>query len=335
MRTPSLEVLAFLPVPLQSHLRVVLGASAGHTLTAMDRWEPFAEAVRAATADVVVIDPCADGTSRAPQLAALLDAQPATPVVIYTPVSPLTFQAISDLAQHSTHHAAQHVVLHRYDDEPRRFLELIENQPGNALSLALLDRLGPAMAALPPGLTRAVERLVRRPTEFRGVGELATAARITVRTAYRHLAGAGFSSPRALVVGARLLRAYAFARDPRLSLEVIAAKVGYSAPRMLTKHMREVVGVTPRAVRRQIRPSEFVDVVAQWLYPMPIPTALLAAGRGVVLDTAEGWDIDARSDAERLVGDTIVREHPADVAQPSADRPRGPATRHAPRARLP
>jgi AraC-like DNA-binding protein len=130
-------------------------------------------------------------------------------------------------------------------------------------------RLAPALADLPPALTRAVERLVRQPTDFHDVGDLAATARVTIRTAYRHLAVAGFTSPRALLVGARLLRAYAYARDPRQSLEAIAAKVGYSAPRMMAKHMREVIGVTPRAVRRQVRPWEFVDTLAAWLCPSP------------------------------------------------------------------
>jgi len=276
VRPISLDVLAFLPAPLQSHLRVVLGGTRGHILTAVDQWDAFAHGVRRATSDVVVVDPCADGVSRAASLAALLDSHPATPVVIYTPVSPLSFRAIAELGRHSAHEAVHQIVLHRYDDEPHRFLEMLERQPGNALSVALLDRLAPALAELPPSLSRAVERLVRQPMDFHDVGDLAATARITVRTAYRHLAIAGFASPRALLVGARLLRAYAYARDPRQSLEAIAAKVGYSAPRMMAKHMREVTGVTPRAVRRQVRPGEFVDTLALWLCRLPIPPIPIA-----------------------------------------------------------
>jgi len=41
VRAVSLDVLAYLPAPLQSHLRVVLGATRGHVLTAPDRWEQF------------------------------------------------------------------------------------------------------------------------------------------------------------------------------------------------------------------------------------------------------------------------------------------------------
>ncbi len=305
MRAVSLDVLSYLPAPLQSHLRVVLGGTHGHILTAADRWEGFIEELRRATSDVVVVDPCADGVSRAVALAAALDAHPATPVVIYTPVSPLSFRAIAELGRYSANQAAHQIVLHRYDDEPRRFLEMLERQPGNALSVALLDRLAPALSDLPPALARAVERLVRQPTDFHDVSDLAATARVTIRTAYRHLAGAGFTSPRALLVGARLLRAYAYARDPRQSLEAIATKVGYSAPRMMAKHMREVIGVTPRAVRRQVRPWEFVDTLASWLCPSPEPAITLArrtpAPRTPVrfAGAASAWDgpVHARADA--------------------------------------
>jgi AraC-like DNA-binding protein len=334
VRAVSLDVLSYLPAPLQSHLRVVLGGTHGHILTAADRWEGFIDELRRATSDVVVVDPCADGVSRAAALAVALDAHPATPVVIYTPVSPLSFRAIAELGRHSAHHAVHQIVLHRYDDEPRRFLEMLERQPGNALSVALLDRLAPALADLPPALTRAVERLVRQPTDFHDVGDLASAARVTIRTAYRHLAGAGFTSPRALLVGARLLRAYAYARDPRQSLEAIAAKVGYSAPRMMAKHMREVIGVTPRAVRRQVRPWEFVDTLATWLCSPPAPAIALSSRRiaprriaarppGRIADAAHLWDHTVHVLADAAPAPDAARSLPAlDTSWP--DQPSRP-----------
>jgi AraC-like DNA-binding protein len=267
MRAIRLEVLAYLSPPLLSHLRIVLAGSIGSKLCVAEEWGGFIRALNQATADVVVADPCAYGTCRGAQLAGLLATRPTLPVVIYTPVSPTSFQAIAELARHSPRHAAAQVVLHRYDDEPARFLGLLERQAASSLSVAILELVGPALAALPPALARAVERLIRQPTDFHSVADVASSAQVTVRTAYRHLALAGFASPRVLVVGARLLHAYAYARDPRQSLDVIANKVGYSAPRMVTKHMREAIGETPRTVRRQMRPEEFVNALAHWMYP--------------------------------------------------------------------
>jgi AraC-like DNA-binding protein len=277
MRALRLEVLAYLPPPLLSHLRIVLAGSTGSKLCVAEEWNGFVTALNRATADVVIADPCAYGRCRGAQLAALLATRPTLPVVIYTPVSPASFQAIAELARNSPRHAAPQVVLHRYDDEPARFLGLLERQAASSLSVAILELVGPALTALPPALSRAVERLIRQPTEFHSVADLANSAQVTVRTAYRHLGLAGFASPRVLVVGARLLHAYAYARDPRQSLDVIANKVGYSAPRMVTKHMREAVGRTPRAVRRQMRPAEFVNTLAQWMYPACSTSSIAAA----------------------------------------------------------
>jgi AraC-like DNA-binding protein len=302
VRSPGLEVLAYLSPPLLSQLRVVLAGSEEYVLRVADKWDTFAEALHSASADVVVVDPCADGVCRAAALAVLLEARLTLPVVIYTPVSPVSFQAISELARHSAHHAMHHVVLHRYDDEPRRFLDLLRRQPGSSLTAALLDELGPAVDALPPSLARALERLMQHPTEFRDVADVARTAHVTVRTAYRHLTTAGFTSPRALVVAARLLQAYGFARDPRQSLSAIATKVGYSAPRMLTKHMREAFGTTPRTIRREMRPAEFVHGLAQWLSPTPVPTALLASSRVVFARSDTGWaHVEALADTHAAI----------------------------------
>lgn len=265
------DVLSYLQAPLLNHLRVVLGSH--YSLTACDQWSTFADAVRLSSFDVVVADPFADGSSRVAELAALVDAHPWTPFVLYTAVSPTTLRAIAELARAG----AYHVLLHRYDDEPRRFLDLLDRLPGYALSSALLRQLDPGLGQLTPPLARAVERLFRRPTVFVTAGDLAASADVTVRTVYRQLAAAGFESPRTLIVGARLLRAYAYARAPGQSLEDVAHRLGYSAPRMLTRHMREIVGITPRAARRRMPADEFVSALAGRLFPHQPPGQVRAA----------------------------------------------------------
>jgi AraC-like DNA-binding protein len=239
---------------------VVLGAH--HSVTAPDSWHAFQEAALSPQHDVIVADPYADGMNRAPELAQFVASHPWTPLVVYTAVTPAALKAIAELAVVG----AQQLILYRYDDEPRRFHELLERQPGHALSAALLHEFGPGLGALTPPLARAIERLFRRPIGFETAGDLASSAAITVRTVYRQLAAAGFGSPRRLIVGARLLRAFAYARDPEQSLEAVARRLGYSAPRMLTRHMREIVGVTPRAARRRMPAHEFVSILAARLY---------------------------------------------------------------------
>jgi len=259
---PPLTVLVFLPPPLLAHLKLVLQPH--HALTACDEWPAFDQAARDSHWDAVIADPCSDGMLRTDELVALIEAYPSIPLTLYSCVSSGALRSIAELARFGQ--GAYPIVLHRVDDEPRRFLDLLERQPAHSLSAALLRRLGPGLDLLAPPLARAVERLIRRPTVFVTAGDLAASADLTVRTVYRQLAAAGFESPRTLIVGARLLRAYAYSRDPAQSLESVASRVGYSAPRMLTRHMREIVGVTPRAARRRIPAEEFVSTLAGRLY---------------------------------------------------------------------
>ena len=246
-----MDVLAYLPPPLLSHLRIVVGREVA--VQAVDDLTALEAAVRRLPVDVLVLDPTlGNGTG---ELAELLARYPTLPVIAYTRLAPAAMRAVAELSRR----APPQVVLHRYDDEPRRFRELLERQSARVLTETMLDMLEPALAQLPPRLASAVERLFRHPHAFFTAHDLARAAGLTVRTVYRQCEAAGLASPRLLVVGARLLRAYQYLREPVHSIEDIAAKLGYSAPRMFTRHARLALGATPREVRRALEPNEVLD----------------------------------------------------------------------------
>ena len=77
---------------------------------------------------------------------------------------------------------------------------------------------------------------------LRMLQDLATAAGMNLRTLYRNLEPAGIFSARALVVSARLLRAYSFLQDPGRSIKDVAAKAGYHSPWQLSQQLRELTG---------------------------------------------------------------------------------------------
>jgi AraC-like DNA-binding protein len=157
----------------------------------------------------------------------------------------------------------EHVVLNRFDDERRRFLELLERVPGQTLSDQMLRSLMPQLAKLPVTMVRAIEQLFRSPSRFRNAQDLSSAAGTILRTLYRQLEIAGIHSPRLLVAAARLLRAYALLRDPGRQIKEVAAKVGYHSQYQLTQHMRTLTGHTPRTVRTHVEPELFVSLLAQ------------------------------------------------------------------------
>ena len=252
-----MDVAAFLPRSLLTQLKIVLGSE--HTLLATTSWAELHSTIQRRMIDVVVADPCATGTVDVESLELLRRHYPSIPVVVYTSLAPSAFGAIVRLAKTGI----QDVVLSRFDDEPRRFLDLLESIPAHELGDRMLKELADPLAFLPVVVVRGIDQLFRSPARFTNAGDLAAAAGMNLRTLYRNLEPAGFYSARALVVSARLLRAYAYLRDPGRSIKDVAAKTGYTSPWQLSQHMREMTGRTAEQVRRDTSPEELVACLVE------------------------------------------------------------------------
>jgi AraC-like DNA-binding protein len=268
------DVAAFLSPQLLTHLRVVLGR--GHRLHPAEGWGSLARILRTEVVDLVVADPAADGSVKVAELQQLIRQFPSVPVVVYTALSPATMKAVVQLARMGV----EHVVLNRFDDEPRRFRDQLEGVPGHALADQMLRQLAGPLTGLPIQVSRAVEQLFRSPGRFRSTDDLAAAAGMNKRTLYRNLEPVGFVSPRLLVVAARLLRVFAHLRDPGRQIKEIADKVGYHSPWQLTQQMREVTGHTPRTVRRRVGADEFIALLARRVYRPASKNAQAVGRRG-------------------------------------------------------
>lgn len=285
-----MDVAAFLPPVLLAHLRVVLGER--HTVHPVDGWEALELLVRRSSVDIAVVDPAADGLVRTTEIRALIEQYPALPMVLYTQMAPRTLKALVELAKHGT----QQVVLHRFDDAPAKFRLVLERQPGSTLSSLMLEHLSEPVGALPGALARAVERMFKRPGQFFGVPDLASAAQMPRRTVYRCFEGVGLASPRLVVTGARMLRAYSYMREPGHSLLDVAKKLGYTQ-QQLRRSMVELVGQTPVRVRAAVDAEQFVGMLVRHLYPAgpgmgqnarPLAEGDRATGRS----SSRGSDID-------------------------------------------
>jgi AraC-like DNA-binding protein len=251
------DVVSYLPRQLLSHLKIVLGPQ--HTLIAAGGWAELRATVLERIPDALVVDPLAGGAARMDVIEEVHREFPSLPIVVYTVLSASSMRAIHYLGRIGI----EHVVLNRFDDERRRFLDLLERVPGQALSDDMLRGLAPELSKLPVAMVRAIEQLFRSPARFHTARDLAAAAGTIQRTLYRHLETAGIRSPRLLVASARLLRAYALLRDPARQIKEVAAKVGYHSHYQLTQHMRAMTGYTPRSVRNNIEPAQFVMLLAE------------------------------------------------------------------------
>ena len=247
-----MEVVAYLTPPLLSHLRTIIGSE--HGVVAVDRWERLDDVVRLQPVDVAILDPRCEGGIRAGDLQLLLERYPSLPVVVYTALAPESLKATVELAKYGV----RHVVLRGFDDDPRRFRELIEGLPAYAMGERILGALAPKLVGVPLELARAVERAFRAPNSFHDVRDLAVAAGMTRRRVDRWLDRAGLASARMLVLAARLVRAYHFMRDPGRSLDDIWKKLGYGGSRLFARQVKAATGLTPSMLRDSVGPEEFV-----------------------------------------------------------------------------
>jgi AraC-like DNA-binding protein len=142
---------------------------------------------------------------------------------------------------------------------------MLELQPGILLSEQLIGGLRDLLNYTPAAVAAAVERSIRNPAAYANVGEMATAAGVPRRSFYRHLERAGLASPRELLAGARVLRAYALLRVPGSTLEQVSAQLGFSDVDGMAESMKALVGITPGRARVRVAPDEFVRLVMQRL----------------------------------------------------------------------
>ncbi len=213
--------------------------------------------LRVGDADLMIVDPSVNGGLLAETIEEIIARHPSLPVIVYTTLAPATMRSVVRLARLGV----QHVVLNRFDDEPRRFLELIERVPAHPVAELMLRELADALRLMPVVLARAVEQLMRSPSRVRNTQDLATMAGMTLRTLYRHLTPMGLQ-PRHLIVSARLLRAYIFLRGPEHRLKEVALKLGYADPASLSEQLKSWSGLSPKDIRRTLTPEEYVRRIA-------------------------------------------------------------------------
>ena len=256
-----MDVLAHLP-PLQlAHLRALVGDRGPHRVHIARGWGDVEAILRGEAVDVAVLDPAAGGSVEPAPILAITRRFRSLPVVMYTALTPGSLKGILSLAREGL----TELVLHRFDDDPGRFRELLERLASNALAEALVIRLQPRLALLPSALADAVAECFRHPGLYGVADDLARRGSASRRTLYRALDAAGLGSPSRVVKGARMLRAYAYLRDSGYSLEDVAVKCGFGSRQRFARHVRALSGMKPRELRRRVTPEEFVTMLAAHL----------------------------------------------------------------------
>ena len=247
-----------------------------HRVHAALNWAHADSIIRRQPVDVLVVDPQFDtpAEARSDRIRAVRHRYRSLPMIVYSNLAAQTLRPIVELGREGV----EQLVLYGLDDDPHHLRQLLERQPGIVLSERLLGHLQLPLSRVPAPVAAALERLIRNPSVFRGVPDLASAGGVPRRTLYRHLERAGLVTPRELVAGARLLRGYAFLREPAYSLDLVANHVGFTDSDALTKAMRWGVGTTPGRTRDRMGPDEFVARLAARLAPGTVAPGTVAPG---------------------------------------------------------
>jgi AraC-like DNA-binding protein len=254
----AVHVVALLPRQLLAHLRTVLGDT--HVLHAATDPAELHSLLSTDAADLLIVDPALREGQFAGAIEEIIARHQSLPAIVYTTLSPTAVRLMVTLARLGV----QHVVLNRFDDEPRRFLDLIERLPAHPMAELMLQELAAPMRALPIVVARAIEQLFRSPARVKNSQELARLAGMAPRSLYRHMMPAGLQ-PRHLIVCARLVRAYSLLRAPGSRLKEISAKLGYADPDTLSKLLHDWTGRPPKEIRRAVPPELFVRLLAEHL----------------------------------------------------------------------
>ncbi len=246
-----MEVLARLSAPLAAQLQIALAGD--HSLTVVDGWGALLLAIRERPVDLVVLDPRMSGGLELGQARELLARHPTLSVVVYTTLAADSMQATVMLAKLGV----EHVILRGFDDEPRRFRQLLDQLPASRLSDSVLQHVLPRLHDAPVLFVQAIARLFEAPQEFLDVEELARMAGMTRRSLDRWFERCGLASARTVILVARLTRAKHYMGDPGFLLEDIAKKLGYGSIRVFARQVRAATGMTPSTMRLAFTMEEF------------------------------------------------------------------------------
>ena len=254
-----MSVAAFLPTRLATHVKHVFADEP--ELLLASSWQELESFIRRKPVSVVILDPAADGIMNVGAVAGLLKRYPSLPLIAYVTLHAPQFNAVAQLGRLGL----KEVVLHRFDDAPDGFRERVERVEGNALTHDVIEALRTRLAQLPRQLAVTVENLFDAPHRYTSALDLAMEAGVAIVSVYRNLDAAQLGSPKRLLIAAKVLRGFAYLRDPGYSVLDVSIKLGYKTARIFSQHWVSVFGHTPARVRTRLTDAAAIEGVMKWL----------------------------------------------------------------------
>jgi AraC-like DNA-binding protein len=217
--------------------------------------------IRVEPLSVVVFSPHADGTLDVSRACKLIRRFGSIPFVAYVPLDATFARGIA----HMSNDGLQDLIVLRENDTPARFREILTRVSSIREVTALLGALQPSLRRLPPTLVQCLVDALRHPHKYPSAEAIAAAAGMTVSALYRGFRTARLNSPKSFVVGAHIFRGYLYLQDAGFSVRDIAAKLGYTHPRIFAHQMECVFGERPSRIRYNLGMDEAVTRLVAWI----------------------------------------------------------------------
>jgi len=151
-----------------------------HRVHAALDWAHADSIIRRQPVDVLVVDPQFDtpAEARSDRIRAVRNRYRSLPMIVYSTLAAQTLRPLVELGREGV----EQLILFGLDDDPQHLRLVLERQPGIVLSERLLSHLERPLSRVPATVSAALERLIRNPSVFRGVPDLAASSGVPRRS---------------------------------------------------------------------------------------------------------------------------------------------------------
>jgi AraC-like DNA-binding protein len=264
-------VVAFLPEDELAAVRQFLCEV--HVLRSRS-WDELHRIVASLNPTCAVLDPLHMSRGDTGRAILFLRKFPLTPTLAYVALGADNFHAVAKLAAEGL----QDAFLHPLPDSGRRLKRVYEQYRSQQLVNEFLGVLAPTAGRLPANVFRAVTDLFERPQRYRTATDLAAQSGVTPRHLHRTFEAVRLGTPRKLMIAAKVLRAYAYLREPHSSVAEVTHRLGYDAVRVFRKHTDQIFGCSPAALRLEDDRAEVMRHLLEWFHKPVIRRLCLDVG---------------------------------------------------------
>jgi AraC-like DNA-binding protein len=193
--------------------------------------------------DAIVVDILShDGRVCVEDALAIRAEFPNLPMLVYTALRAQVMAAMVPLGRAGI----VDCIIRDYEDAPGLLRQRIAQHGASAACREITHTVEAALAngGAPASVVNAIRTLFASPTRVASARTLAHQARLTPQRLNRWLRRSGLASARVMVDAAAAVRGYQYSQNTSCTLDAVAHRLGYTAPRVFSRQLRELTGHT-------------------------------------------------------------------------------------------